>query len=81
MYRRKFFFGKHKGEFILDVIENDTQYITWCMEHVSYLRLNETEINAYNIKIKSINNDINRSNIRHRSSLEEKMYSIFKQGY
>lgn len=81
MYRRKFFFGKHKGEFILDVIENDTQYITWCMEHVSYLRLNETEINAYNIKIKSINNDINCSNIRHRSSLEEEMYSIFKQGY
>lgn len=51
------------------------------MEHVSYLRLNETEINAYNIKIKSINNDINRSNIRHRSSLEEEMYRIFKQGY
>mgnify|MGYP001771918213 CR=1 FL=1 len=26
MYRRKFFFGKHKGEFILDVIESDTVY-------------------------------------------------------
>lgn len=51
MYRRKFFFGKHKGEFILDVIESDTQYISWCLEHVDFLKFNEAEMQAYNNKI------------------------------
>lgn len=55
MYRRKFFFGKHKGEFIMDVIENDTQYISWCLEHVDFLKFNETEMQAYNNKMVMIN--------------------------
>lgn len=59
MYRRKFFFGKHKGEFILDVIENDTQYISWCLKYVEFLKFNEMEMQAYRNKIQSETTDIN----------------------
>ena len=52
MYRRKFFFGKHKGEFILDVIESDTQYISWCLKYVDFLKFNDMEMQAYNNKLK-----------------------------
>lgn len=76
MYRRKFFFGKHKGEFILDVIENDTQYITWCIEHVEFLKFNEMEVTAYNKKLKTINNDIHSVNIKGRNALEEEFYRM-----
>lgn len=58
MYRRKFFFGKHRGEFILDVIESDTQYISWCLEHVDFLKFNDFEMQAYNNKMVMINNNI-----------------------
>ena len=53
MYRRKFFFGKHKGEFILDVIESDTQYISWCLKYVDFLKFNDMEMQAYNYKLKA----------------------------
>lgn len=57
MYKRKFFFGKHRGEFILDVIESDTQYISWCLEHVDFLKFNETEMQAYNNRMVTINSN------------------------
>ena len=53
MYRRKFFFGQHKGEFILDVIEYDTQYISWCLKYVDFLKFNDMEMQAYNDKLKA----------------------------
>ena len=53
MYRRKFFFGKHKGEFILDVIESDIQYISWCLKYVDFLKFNDMEMQAYNDKLKA----------------------------
>ena len=53
MYRRKFFFGKHKGEFILDVIECDTQYISWCLKYVDFLKFNDMEMQVYNDKLKA----------------------------
>lgn len=53
MYRRKFFFGKHKGEFILDVIESDTQYISWCLKYVEFLKFNDIELQAYRNKMQS----------------------------
>lgn len=55
MYRRKFFFGKHKGEFILDVIKSDTQYISWCLKYVDFLKFNDMEMQAYNDKLKAAN--------------------------
>lgn len=55
MYRRKFFFGKHKNEFILDVIETDVQYISWCLDNVDFLKFNETEMQAYRNKINEAN--------------------------
>ena len=57
MYRRKFFFGKHKGEFILDVIESDTQYISWCLKYVDFLKFNDMEMQAYNDKLKVTDTD------------------------
>lgn len=53
MYRRKFFFGKHKGEFILDVIGYDTQYISWCLKYVDFLKFNDMEMQVYNDKLKA----------------------------
>lgn len=57
MYKRKFFFGKHKGEYILDVIEYDVQYISWCIENVEFLKFNAMEMQAYNDKMQSMNNN------------------------
>lgn len=74
MYKRKLFFGKHKGEFILDVIENDTQYITWMNKYVDWLKLNDYEMATYEKKLKSINNDVIRMNVGHRNRFEEEIY-------
>ena len=57
MYRRKFFFGKHKGELILEVIESDTQYISWCLKYVDFLKFNDMEMQAYNDKLKVTDTD------------------------
>ena len=53
MYRRKFFFCRYLGEFILDVIESDTQYISWCLKYVDFLKFNDMEMQAYNDKLKA----------------------------
>ena len=53
MYRRKFFFCKHKGEFILDVIESDIQYISWRLKYVDFLKFNDMEMQIYNDKLKA----------------------------
>lgn len=74
MYKRKLFFGKHKGEFILDVIENDVQYITWMNKYVDWLKLNDYEMATYEKKLKSINNDVVRMNVSHRNRFEEEIY-------
>lgn len=74
MYKRKLFFGKHKGEFILDVIENDIQYITWMNKYVDWIKLNDYEMETYERKLKSVNNDVIRMNVGHRNKLEEEIY-------
>lgn len=74
MYKRKLFFGKHKGEFILDVIEKDTQYITWMNNNVDWIKLNDFEQKIYNKKLKSINNDAIMINVCHRNKFEEEVY-------
>ena len=48
---RKFYFGKHKGEYINDVIINDTQYITWTMKNVSWFWYNKEEVELYKKQI------------------------------
>lgn len=74
MYKRKLFFGKHKGEFILDVIENDLQYITWMNKYVDWIKLNDYEMATYEKKLKSVNNDVIRMNVNHRNKFEEEIY-------
>lgn len=74
MYKRKLFFGKHKGEFILDVIENDLQYITWMNKYVDWIKLNDYEMSTYEKKLKSVNNDVIRMNVNHRNKFEEEIY-------
>lgn len=74
MYKRKLFFGKHKGEFILDVIENDLQYITWMNKYVDWIKLNDYEMVTYEKKLKSVNNDVIRMNVSHRNKYEEEIY-------
>lgn len=37
----KMYFGKYKGETIEDIIENDPQYVDWCLENVKHFSLND----------------------------------------
>lgn len=78
MHKRKFFFGKHKGEFIIDVINSDVQYITWMIEHVDWLKLNNYEFISYQNKLKTINRDLKMVNVSHRNVLEEEFYKGLK---
>lgn len=52
--KRKFFFGRHKGEYIEDVIYQDTQYIRWCLDNVTILKFNEEELSLF----RSVEHDI-----------------------
>ena len=51
----KFNFGKHKGEFVQDVIEDDVTYIEWCLDNVEDFELDETLYQIYNDALKSYN--------------------------
>lgn len=50
---RKFTFGKHKGEFILEVIKKDRQYIKWCITNINWFKLNDVEQHCFDQTIKS----------------------------
>lgn len=45
--RRKFLFGRHKNEYIEDVIYKDTQYIRWCINNVAFLKFTDEEMNLF----------------------------------
>lgn len=49
---RKFFFGKYKGQYIKDIIINDTQYITWSMKNISWFWYNHDEVELYKKQLK-----------------------------
>ncbi len=38
-------YKKHKGKRIIDVIDQDPDYINWCMENIEGFRLNEEAFN------------------------------------
>lgn len=44
---RKFNFGKHKDEFILDIIKKNPYYIEWCFTNISWFKLNDIEQSYY----------------------------------
>lgn len=57
---RKFWFGKYKGRAILDIINEDYQYIDWCLKNVPTFTLNKTELKLYESK-----KTAHRINIKH----------------
>ena len=44
----KFNFGKHKGETIQEVIEDEITYLEWCMDAVDGFDLDEQAYQVYN---------------------------------
>jgi len=68
---RKFFFGKYKGEYIKDIIINDTQYITWTMKNISWFWYNHDEVELYKKQI--------RNGIKPKNQYELIMESIKKE--
>jgi hypothetical protein len=51
---RKFFFGKHRGEYVKDVIVNDTQYITWSMKNINWFWYNQDEVELYKSQLQAV---------------------------
>lgn len=59
---RKAWFGKHKGEYILELIADTSiffpdcgyQYIQWCLDNLSWFKLSEEEQKFFNDKSKKI---------------------------
>ena len=49
---RKFLFGKYKGQYIKDIIKNDTQYITWSMKNIKWMWYNDEEVELYKKQIR-----------------------------
>lgn len=43
MELRKFWFGKYKGQNIIDICKTNANYITWCLENVKGFKLNHDE--------------------------------------
>ena len=68
---RKFKFGKYKGQYIKDIIKNDTQYITWSMKNITWMWYNEEEVNLYKKQIKK--------GVRPKNQYELVMESIKKE--
>lgn len=44
---RKFWFGKYKGQNIIDICVTDHTYITWCLRNVMGFSLNKEEEAKY----------------------------------
>lgn len=40
-------FGEHKGEAVVDVIDNDAQYITWCINTIDGFELDDIAFEYY----------------------------------
>lgn len=45
---RKFTFGKHKGEFILEIIRKQPWYVEWLLKNVDRFKLSQEELLFYN---------------------------------
>ena len=43
MEKRKFWFGKHKGEYIVDICICEPSYVEWCLSNVNGFKLNAEE--------------------------------------
>ena len=46
---RKFWFGKYKGQYIIDVCKSNYDYITWCILNVKGFSLNTEERAEYEL--------------------------------
>ena len=49
---RKFWFGKHKGKYILEIIHKWGHYIEWCQKNVKDFKLNDEESEYYKRRCK-----------------------------
>lgn len=49
MEKRKFWFGKYKGQNIIDVCKTDRSYIKWCVGNVKNFALNADEKIEYQL--------------------------------
>lgn len=49
MENRKFWFGKYKGQNIIDVCKTDRSYIKWCVGNVKNFALNADEKIEYQL--------------------------------
>lgn len=76
---RVFFYGKYRGQYIKDVIRFDTQYITWCLKNVGWLRLNENEMGLYNTTLHNL--IVERSKLkRYRENKERRLRNENTEG-
>ena len=49
METRKFWFGKYKGQNIIDICKNDRSYVRWCIDNVKNFSLNKEEDVEYRL--------------------------------
>ena len=50
-----FDFGKHKGKSLSDIIENDIDYIIWCILNIEQFKIDCDSIIFFNLNKKKIN--------------------------
>lgn len=43
----KFTFGKYKGEKVKDIMEQDDQYVRWCIDSVHFFELSEEALDYF----------------------------------
>ena len=65
MENRKFWFGKHKGEYVNSVCATDPKYVDWCVSNVKGFKLTEEErrIRANTGRRYSYNYDYNEGSV------------------
>ena len=49
MEARKFWFGKYKGQSIIDICKSDRSYVRWCIDNVKNFSLNKDEEVEYRL--------------------------------
>lgn len=49
---RVFNFGKHKGSTLRDVIQDDVEYVSWCMAEIENFELDNEACKKYNAQPK-----------------------------
>lgn len=78
----KFTFGKNKGLYLKDVVEEDPNYVIWCMENIEWFKLSPSDEDyVYSLEQRYSNTYNHGSSWANMGSFEEFYYGDHQWDY